>query len=254
MPKCSTATHKGIDITFEEESHTYWTVWKGKRIEYTSGTTFVSKFFHGFDAKRMAPLVAKKRGVPTEEILKEWDEKRDRSCIYGTMIHETCEDVMNGSRTFRHRSSEFIGDREKKTFSNAKRIAKEIREKYDVVGIEKIVFSLKYRIAGTIDLLVREKDRKNSYVIIDYKTNADLDTLNKYGKYAKDPVSNIPDTPFGHYQLQLSTYEFLLKNGGFIPKDAKVKRMICWMSGDEHSMILLPDRGEEVRKMLGLSE
>ena len=69
-----------------------------------------------------------------------WAEKGRQSCIFGTRVHETCEDVFNNRMEFRNKPNDL---KEELTFKNAKTMSKAIMQKLDIVGIEMIVFSHK---------------------------------------------------------------------------------------------------------------
>lgn len=96
MPSCSKAKHpSGVEIEFEEESHRYSSVLNGREIEYTSGTTFIHKFFPEFDPDgKILERCAAKQGKTPKQLKKEWDDNRDASCVYGTHVHALCEDVL----------------------------------------------------------------------------------------------------------------------------------------------------------------
>jgi len=96
MPACSKAIHpSGVFIEFFEDSHKYVSVLNGKEIKYVSGTTFVHRFIPEFDPDgAILRRKAAKEGIAPEELKRQWDEKRDKSCVYGTNIHSLCEDVL----------------------------------------------------------------------------------------------------------------------------------------------------------------
>ena len=102
MPACSKAVHpSGVEIVFTENDHRYSSVINGKELEYTSGTTFVHKFFPEFDPTgEILRRKAAKLGKTPEALKAEWDANRDASCVFGTRVHSVCEDVLL-SRTCR---------------------------------------------------------------------------------------------------------------------------------------------------------
>ena len=104
MPSCSKAKNpQGIIIEFFEDTHKYKSIIDGKEINYVSGTTFLGKFFKPFDPTgEITARCAKKEGVTVEEIKARWAEKGRQSCIFGTRVHETCEDVFNNRIEFRN--------------------------------------------------------------------------------------------------------------------------------------------------------
>ena len=98
MPACSKATHpSGVEIVFTESDHRYSSVVNGKELEYTSGTTFVHKFFPEFDPTgEILRRKAAKLGKTPEALKAEWDANRDASCVFGTKCHSVCEDILLG--------------------------------------------------------------------------------------------------------------------------------------------------------------
>ena len=98
MPACSKATHpSGVEIVFTENDHRYSYVVNGKELEYTSGTTFIHKFFPEFDPTgEILRRKAAKLGKTPEALKAEWDANRDASCVFGTRCHGVCEDVLLG--------------------------------------------------------------------------------------------------------------------------------------------------------------
>jgi len=205
MPGCSTATHpSGITINFSEDDHRYSSVVNGKEITYTSGTTFIHKFFPEFDPTgEILRRKAAKEGKTPEQLKAEWDANRDASCRFGTRTHSVCEDVLLA------RPQRVIpeNDKEKLVFENGRKIAEKFRAGFDILGVEKIVFNpfLPTPIAGTIDLLARSR-KDGSILVLDWKTNKSIDEDNKWGKHGLEPIRHVPDCNIKIYSLQLSLY------------------------------------------------
>lgn len=249
MPSCSTSKNpQGISITFTEADHKYRSVINGREIEYVSGTGFIGKYFKPFDPTgAITARCAKKEGISVAELKARWAEKGKRSCYYGTRLHETCEDVLH-RRPFRNKPEDFA---EELRFKHGVKIAQNILKKYDIVGIEQIVFShkLPVPIAGTIDLLCKSK-ADGTYCIFDWKTNAEIDQENKYQSFCLDPISHVPDTSLGHYSLQLSLYQYLLKYAKYVPYDAKFKRALLHVTEDCTEVIKVPDLTSEIKDLI----
>ena len=226
MPGTSVAKNKnGVELHFDEEPHEYYTLDKcGNRTLYTPVTAFVERFFPKFDSENIAPRVAAKRGVSTEDILREWKETADAACKFGTRVHECAEDTMRGNPL---RNSP-VDAREAETFKHAVEIAKKIRTKYEVLGIEKVTFVERLKLAGTVDLFVRSKQSNGSYKywILDYKTNKKIEQENPWGKFGYAPFQNMPDNNFSHYTIQLNVYQKMLQINGEIPEGAEVGRAL----------------------------
>ena len=248
MPGCSKATNpKGYQVIFTEDDHKYTTIIDGKEVLYTSGTTFSHPFFHEFDPTgEITARCAKKEGLTVEQIKAKWAAKGAESCRLGTRTHETCEDVFHGTVPFRNQPE---SEDEKKRFDYAIAMSKKLKERLDILGIELIVFDVELALAGTIDLFGKSK-KDGTYIIVDHKTNGDLGIENKYSQFALDPISHIPDTPFGHYQIQLNLYQYLLKYGGYVPKNAKFKMFLNHVTSAHAKLIEVPDRQTEIRDMM----
>ena len=244
MPGTSTSSNpSGVKITFEEKSHKYWSIVDGKEIQYISGTTFVHNFIPKFDELKVSAIIAKKNGVSQQSILDEWHRKRDESCYFGTKIHETAEDVLNG-RPFRNVPQTL---RDEIVFNRAKSFATKFKKELDILGVEQIVFDYRLRIAGTIDLLARSK-KDGTILILDWKTN---DTIKRENSFEKClyPINHLDNCNFYHYALQLSLYQYLLIFGGYYPKNTKFKRVLIHINAVEVEVIQVPDLTSEIKDM-----
>lgn len=247
MPSCSRATNpSGIEILFEEDSHTYSSLINNKKIIYTSGTTLVGQCFEPFDQEKIAPISARKLGISVSEVLERWKKSGEEASRFGTRCHEVCEDIILGNPVRNTPESE----KEELVFRNAIKTAHSIRSKFEIIGVEKIVFDHNLKIAGTIDLLCRSKFQPNLYFIFDWKTNKEISRENKYGKTAKHPISHIPDTTLSHYQLQLNLYQYLLKFGKYVPANAIFSRVLFHLTPNGTEKIILDDLQSEIKDVL----
>lgn len=248
MPACSKAKNpQGVEIIFTEEDHSYTSIIDGREIVYVSGTTFLGKYFPPFDPTgKITELCAKKQGISVQELKKLWKAKSDKACVFGTKIHETVEDYLLG-REYRN---SYDNQKEKIYFEYAKKVGEKLLKSLNIIGIEKIVFNPELRIAGTIDLLGRSK-KTGKYIIIDHKTNEKtIDESNKYNSFCLDPISNVPDTSFGHYSLQLNLYSYLLKDGGYVDKNAEFEYYLDHITVNGVKMIKLPDLQKEIKLVI----
>ena len=69
--------NKFSHIKYYDEPHKYF----ADNREFTSATTFIGKFKNKFDTENMAQTYADKRGLVVEDVINEWDLKRDISNI-----------------------------------------------------------------------------------------------------------------------------------------------------------------------------
>lgn len=193
-------------IEFDAASHTYTAICPdGLRLPCDSVTTVVEGLFDKFDAEYWAARKATPKH-PAEVIIKEWEAKGKEARDLGTLMHDRIE---------RHYLSELIENEafEDPAFRNFLTFSKRIQ--LTPYRSEWRIFSEKYRIAGTLDFLAFDGrnfeiyDWKRSNKIVD-KSGKPI-TENRFGRHAHDPISDVPDTTFQHYALQLSLYRYILE-------------------------------------------
>ncbi|MBI44967.1 MAG: hypothetical protein CMG66_02230 [Candidatus Marinimicrobia bacterium] len=188
------------NITLEREAHRY-NLATNPELEFISATTFVSQFFEKFDAEKVAKkLVAsspKYMGMSVEDLLQIWKDSAD----YGTLVHEQLENhILDKSELT-----------EPKAIQGMKWLNKfKMKSNFEIYP-EVIIYSEELKISGTIDLLLFDKN-SDSYIIMDWKTSKKIDTKSYRNKRGVLPAtSDIADTKFNHYALQLSLYRYLLE-------------------------------------------
>lgn len=196
------ASHpNGTNITFDEDKHLYYT---DKVKNFTSGTTFIHQFFPKFDEEKKSKNYAKKHKISQEEVLAQWHKKKDDACELGTNVHLYCENYLLGIP-----APAPINEKAAKYFIKGKEACDKILKKYELVETEKIVFSESLKISGMLDILMRDRISKRLF-ILDWKTNKKIELKTMFNKYGLPPISNIEDTNFWHYTLQLNLYKYLM--------------------------------------------
>lgn len=226
--KKSVVKHNGLTIQFDGSGHVYKVFCEDNngdtklKFKPISVTTLIHKYQKPFDVESNSLRVAQREGVSQEEIKKRWRTQNRDACNYGSKMHSVVERIFNG---------EFVDDtnfniNEKVVFAQINKVVEKMKAKpYDWES-EKIVFDPSINVAGTVDLLGKNKDTGN-YIIVDWKTNKRIRFENEYGENFLSPIDELPDCEFNIYGLQLSMYEKILKDGGFIPKEVDVKKFIC---------------------------
>lgn len=192
--------NKTDEIVFYNIDHTYIL----DNEEYcTSVTRFIHKLFPEFDAIAVSNKVSEKTGKNALELRNSWKEINLESQIFGTNIHHYAESLLIG-RIPRRPS----GEKEKAYYKQVDIFISNLLKEFDIIDIEKIIFSKKYKLAGTVDLIL--KNKKTGLIHIDdWKTNKEIKYDNIF-ENAFEPISYIPNCNFYHYSLQLSLYKFLL--------------------------------------------
>lgn len=247
MPSCSKQSNpRGVEITFEEDTHKYSSIINGKEIVYVSGTTFVHKFFPQFDPTgEITKRCALREGITPEAMRQKWREKANRSSRFGTKIHETVEDVLRGNM-LRNKPED---EKEKKTMGVAVKLAKILLDKMEILGIEQIVFDSDIRIAGTMDLFARAK-KDGQLWILDHKTNERIDVDNKWNEFALKPIEHVANTNFAQYSLQLNLYENILKRAGYVEKNEKIEKALFHITENGNQSYPLPNCQKEIELMI----
>ena len=194
---------KNNDILFTAEDHVYKSK-SNPEIDFTSVTQFVKKFFSEFDSQKISKKLVSSHPVyqhmTQEELLAKWE----KSSEMGRIIHKEIEDYINTGK-------EGIEEKSKKAINYLK---KNINQKLELYP-EVIVHSKKLKIAGTIDLIIYNKEN-DEYNLVDWKTNKAIKRKAfKNKKGIKKSTRELDDCQYIHYSLQLSLYKFLLEEDGF---------------------------------------
>ena len=186
------------DIHLFEDEHKYQ-LRSNPSISFKSVTDLISKYFEPFNkdsvASKLINTHPKYFGMTKDELIKQWDQRRD----HGSKIHKEIEEFLkSGKIATEQQSLDAINWLEKNS------IEKELQS-------EAIIFSKELNIAGSIDILMHDK-KNNSYVILDWKTSKSIPKVSFNGKMGIHPVtSHLMDCKFVHYSMQLSFYRYILE-------------------------------------------
>lgn len=244
------------DVAFREEGHKYFNL-KDDSIVYTSVTTLIGKYENEFDKefvskyKALERLISsdvwkKEKGniwknhyIPNEylevhnisqdelnkvqqEVLDEWAETNRIACERGTKIHAQLENSFYNAGSNITLKKFGIGGK-----FECKKNYNELDLEYGIYPEYLIYYDnpkIDLHIAGQIDLIVKSG---NEITIIDHKSNKKIDLKGFYNSSTrtteklKYPLGTLDDCNFNIYQLQLSTYAWMLQkiNPNFIIKD-----------------------------------
>ena len=242
-------------IAFNDEAHRYWNV-NDESIKYTSVTTLIGRYEPEFDKefvskyKALERLVSadiwkKEKGgiwkshrIPDEflevhdiskedliktqqDILDEWAETNRIACERGTKIHSQLENSFYTAGSNITLKKFGIGGK-----FECKKNYNELDLEYGIYPEYLIYYDnpkLNLHIAGQIDLLVKNS---NDIWIIDHKSNKKIDLKGFYNSSSrtteklKYPLTDLDNCNFNVYQLQLSTYAWMIQkiNPNFVIK------------------------------------
>ena len=244
------------DVAFLEGPHKYLNI-KDPSIDYISVTTLIEKFGQPFDKEFVSKYKALERLIPSEnwkkekgaiwkskkiptgilevynisekelnttqqEILDEWATTNREACERGTKIHSEIENSF-------YKAGDNVDL--KKFGLGGKFICKKDYSELDLeygVYPEYLIYydspDGKFHLAGQIDLIIKSG---NDIVLCDHKTNKKIDLKGFYDSSIRSaqkmryPLNNLEECNYNHYQLQLSTYAWMLQklNPNFNIKD-----------------------------------
>lgn len=198
-------------LEFEEVEHKY--TLDGRNL--TSVSKIVENYAEKF-SDDIAERYALKHNLNVEDVRKSWEDNNKIACDFGKSVHDF------GEMYFYDKT---INPKNKHESAIVK-FWKEIPSYYIPIACESRIYTEKYDYAGTFDLLLFDEIR-NGIVIVDYKTNKDL-FKNFKGKLMLSPFDFMLDSPFNHYQLQLSLYQIPLEDIGI----TVLNRHVIWLQSD----------------------
>lgn len=272
------------NVAFNEDAHAYFNVDKPDE-KYISVTTLIHRYTNEFDKDFWSTYKALEKLLPKESwniekksllntkkfnkellsvynisendfnreqqnILDTWDEKNRLACERGTKIHAELEQSLYKNPKDISLKKYGIGGKFecKKDYYN---LDLEYGA-YPEYLISRVSDDGILRIAGQIDLIVKSG---SEITIVDWKTNEKIDKKSGYNASTKStakmkyPLHTLEDCNFNHYQLQLSTYAWMLQklNPEFIIKDLII---VHFDHNDNQTIYHCEYLKNEVEKML----
>ena len=234
------------NVGFLEGPHKYVNL-KDDSITYTSVTTMIEKYGKPFDKEWTSRYKAIERLVPSDvwkkekgglwkskkipkdfldvyniteeqlnkvqqDILDEWQEINKKSCERGTKIHSQLENQFYKAGSNITLKKFGIGGK-----FECKKDYSDLDLEYGLYPEYLIYYDnpkIDLHIAGQIDLIVKNG---NDIWIIDHKSNKKIDLKGFYNPSIRTtdkmlyPLTHLDECNFNHYQLQLSTYAWMLQ-------------------------------------------
>lgn len=244
MPASTSHPHpSGRTITFTDHDHVYRDC-TGR--EYLSVSGLLKRAWPSFDAQAVAQRVATREGTTVAAIRAKWNAKRDTACEYGTRVHETAEACLHGTAPPHQPTS----TKETNAFNAAWNMALKLKDHALNIGaqilVERALASIYYGVAGTADIILVAP---SCIEIWDWKTNEQLD---KSYENLAEPLQHLAASNQGKYELQLSSYEELIRKDYYPPGQCPpVTRNLIWIDHDGREEVRsLPDRRLEARSIL----
>jgi ATP-dependent exoDNAse (exonuclease V) beta subunit len=195
-------------IEFDEPTHVYTICGDSK---YISVTTFIHSFFPHFNADEIIKKMQKSKnwgpenqyyGKTIEEIKQGWDQNGKEASEAGTIMHAHIERYYNDIPL----PKQFKDTPEGKLFE---KYAHD-HAHYKPFRTEWTVYSKKYKLAGSIDMVYHDPDNPGKFIIADWKRAKEIKKENKW-ENGLGPLSNIQNCNYWHYTLQLNIYRMILE-------------------------------------------
>lgn len=232
----------GTSLGFDEEQHIYSKDETGN-AEYISVTTLIERFFP-FDLKRYIEKKATGEERTEEDVLIEYLMIRDEAAEKGTFLHNQIENFLKGNE-FDSDSKEF------KMFLNF--YDKEIKKRnIAFFDAEKMIYSDKYNVAGTIDCLFKKNDT-NEYIMLDWKRSKKLvidgrPRIFGFG-YALSELSNLDNSSYYRYCLQQNIYKHIVESE-FSIKISSMKLVVLHENYEDYHVVNVPEMTKETKIIL----
>lgn len=201
------------DFKFEPKKHKY--TYQGEA--FISVTQFISRFHQKFDNDFWSQKKGEEWGISQNEVKKMWSDKNAESNRIGTALHNWIEKYFKKEFQVLPDDIKIIDRINKFNIVFANHL-----HKLTPVVFEVMVFSKKWKIAGTFDSIFIYKGK---LYIIDWKTNSDFkDDEHPKGSYNKllSPFEDFFQNHLNEYSIQVSLYALILEeagievNGGYI--------------------------------------
>lgn len=205
----------GETICLDEKTHIYF-LESDSSFRFTPVTKIVNSFFPPFKRHEVARKYAKKHGLSKEEVLHKWETKKDKSIRLGNVCHSYAQDRIEGKDVSGYNTASF------EHLSAIDNHYLDIINGYELIGAEYIVASMKFRIAGMIDLLMRDD---NTVYIFDWKTNEKIDIYNRW-QNCLPPLEHLDASKYNRYSLQLNMYKFILTTQRYFDVDNYIMKLL----------------------------
>lgn len=248
-----------MSVIFKPQNHKYESIDSNEGIEWTSVTSFISKYKKPFDALTVAEKSSKSKkskwyGMSVQDILQAWENESTRAIDQGNWYHNQREaDLLELNTIERHGCilpiiRPIITDDVKYAPS---------QKLQEGMYPEHFVYLKSAGICGQSDLVEVAKGYVN---ITDYKTNKEIKKesyVNWEGVSQKmlTPVSHLDDCNFWHYALQLSTYMYIIlkHNPRLKPGKITIHHVLFYTEGTDkfgNPITKLDEQGEPMVKKI----
>eukprot|EP00796_Vickermania_ingenoplastis_P004032 gene4032-2886_t len=217
----SVAHPSGVPILFDAKWHQY----KMGGVSLRSVSKVLDRFFP-FDEKGVLALVSRKTGEPVAVIKEKWN----RQALLGKNVHQYIESkllqapaptfclLLEKAKKDPGAVKDLLHGEESLYLPVADQAVQTMLESYEVLAVEQVIACPSLGIAGTIDLLARNK--KNGHILIgDWKTSGSVKSNFRFGSFESSSLGclrHLPNSKMYRYALQIAIYGEILRREGYL--------------------------------------
>lgn len=221
--------HNNIELIFDEEKHKYTS---GVKI-FQSVTQNISKFFPKFNMQKQSFMYAINHNKNQHQVIKKWKKEGNEAGHFGTVIHKYIENILLKKENLKAQN-----EKEQIYFNHIEVWFKKFLKYYRTIAVEKIIFTPRYEIAGTVDAIFQNKKTKR-YLLIDWKTSKKIETKNKW-QNCLCGFEKFQCTSFNKFMFQLNSYLYILKIEKYYKFYEKPEMFVIHLSKEGIENIKIP--------------
>lgn len=213
---------KFYDLTFNEESHTYWI----RGIIFPSVSSLIKLFYEEFNTEIESIEYSIRRNFELEDVRNAWSGTALLATTSGTRVHIFGEDYVKWKYFG-------IGERPVVTCKQCLAIIQfwnDLPDYIHPVALELQMYCWDNKFCGTTDIILYN-ELTGKYIIADYKTNENIFKTEFTASYPLEVIPqeyNLSQNDFGKYTIQLNLYQYLFENINPIKLQVE-ERWIVWL-------------------------
>jgi len=261
----STLGHDNF-ISFIEDGHKYFGLDGLQYVSVSSILKHVEQPFNENISYHMAKKDLRDSGIENASedqikaaqalIVKSWDTKRDNAIDHGNRADSYLQRYFDGRKTTPEEDEIYL------------ELAEKIKAYYDGIGYytgynQTILYSKKYKVAGTTDRCHKRTQRSDVFDWFDYKTNLEKGivfdsskrkdgAIKHYNRYLLPPLDHLEDCNYVKYSLQISLYA-LLAELTYGTKTGRLAIIFIHPGLRDFTVIPMPYMKHEALTLLGLN-
>lgn len=201
-------------------------------------TTLLKDYKHIFDDVLIAGKYAKKHGMELMEVLKNWEQIRERSGTIGTEVHRYAE-MKFLQKAYVPHWYEYEPPTQLLTYVD--NFYHDTKDKLIPIKLEFVIGSFDKRLCGMIDKLFWNI-KAQELQIWDYKTSKKIETSSPFKNKMQKGLKHLDDCEYNTYSLQLGIYKKIIET------ECQIKlgnSYICWLNAENDNYKVIKTAGME---------